>query len=199
MITLNALMTYNDASVMNQGVVFTIYDAQKSVIAVRTARTDSNGLATAQFRLPWPNTAQPESVFGNWAVAASVNLSDALLNDTVQFTYNYIVTISTLQTPVIVHRSDNVVLNITLNSINNLPLTTTVTITVYDSQMVPIGTYTIPNVSQNPGNTLVTKTFNIPQWAFLGQATVYINVLTSTPDNGGLPCCPEATSKFSIQ
>ncbi|MCW3983832.1 MAG: cohesin domain-containing protein [Candidatus Bathyarchaeota archaeon] len=199
LINLSALVTYRNASVMNQDVVFTVYDGQKSIVAVRSARTGSDGLATAQFRLPWPNTSTPQSVFGNWSISATVNLADSILNDTVAFTYNYIITSKNIQPPATVHRSENATINITISSINNLPLSSTVVVTIYDSQKVPIGSYLISKTVQASGVTIFAQTITIPTWAYLGQATIYLNILTDTVENGGLPYCPEATSNFTIQ
>jgi hypothetical protein len=200
LIHMYAKVTYHNSSIANKDVVFTVYSANASMIVVRVGRTNSTGIASADFRLPWPDTANPESVFGVWSTVASVDLSENSLNDSVSFNYNYIVSAKTIQVPsAAVHRLDNVPINITLNSINDLPLTSTVIVTVYDSQKIPIGCYTTPNVRQNQGNTTITVTINIPSWAYLGQATVYVNVLTDSVDHGGKPYGKEQSAVFQIQ
>ena len=198
-INMYAFVTYHNASIVNEDVVFTIYSSNGSVAAVRGARTDSIGIANAQFRLPWPDTNTPESVFGNWKIIGAVNFPSTSLNDTVGFSYNYIITPVTIQAPATAHKGTTVPINVTLYSINNQPLPSTIALTIFDSQKVPVGYNTLSIPTTSPGNSTFTETISIPTWAFLGQATIYVNVLTNSADNGGLPYSREATAAFQIQ
>ncbi len=189
------LVTYRNSSVPNTDVVFTIYDAKASAIAVRVARTNSTGFAHTEFRLPWPETS-PESTFGIWSVGASVDILELTCNDWVSFNYNYAVAIETVQAPPVVYKQIDTLLNITLNGISATSIL--VAVTIYDAQMVPVCCFTIPYM-QAQGNATITVKINVPSWAFVGQATMYVNVLSGSPDNGGVPYTYEHLSNFQVQ
>jgi hypothetical protein len=199
LIKIYASVTYRNSPVLNKDVTFSICNSKGDQIAVRVGRTDSSGNATAEFRLPWSDTTTPESVFGTWSILATVDLSESTLNDTVPFNYNYIVTANGIQVPAVVQKLDNVKINVTVDSLSDTPLWTSLSLTVYDEQRVPIACYTVTNTNQAKGSSPVTATITIPSWAFPGQATVYVNILTNTLDNGGVPYNREKTANFQIE
>jgi hypothetical protein len=86
---------------------------------------------------------------------------------------------------------------VALSNLEGYSSPVTVTITVYDSDDVPI--YACLNTVENPSTTTSTSTtFTIPTWAFVGKATVYVNILTNNPLDGGVPICPQLTANFQI-
>jgi hypothetical protein len=62
--------------------------------AILYARTNTNGIAEVDFRLPWPcptNTSTPEQWFGVWTVVGTVDIDCVIVNDTLWFHYDYLV------------------------------------------------------------------------------------------------------------
>jgi len=78
-----------------------------------------------------------------------------------------------------------------------ITLGSTVAITIYDQNEVPIGS-SLSTVSNAASGASVSETFTIPMWAYVGEATVYVNILTGNPTSGGVPLCPERTANFLI-
>ncbi len=73
------------------------------------------------------------------------------------------------------------------------------TFTVMDSQQCPIlfKTYLCPVVES--GRYIVSLYLGlIPRYAALGNATLYSNVLTGSPSQGGRPICPQDQRRFAI-
>ena len=189
-----ANVTYNGAPVANVNVAFTVFSPNGTIIAIRSAFTNSTGYATIEYQTPWldNNTAD----FGIWSILGSVEVSSVYLTDTTYYEYNYVVTTNGITLPASVSRLSPITINVTLGNTNNAPASAIVAITVYDQAEVPINTY-ITNLS-SVKNNLVSDTFTIPSWAFVGTATVYVNILTASPTAGGVPCCPEQTATFQI-
>lgn len=112
------------------------------------------------------------------------------------FTFNYNVFISSIQVPASVTRSQSMSMKVTVQSITNLQ--GVLTVTICDSQQVPLVFY-MTNVTPTTGVAdTVTMSFTIPSWAFVGTATVYVNVLTASPTDGGVALCPQQTANFQI-
>ena len=196
LIQLYANVTYNGAPVADKEVTFTVLDPTGNVIAVNTALTNATGFAYQQYRTPWTgSTGNPD--FGKWTVLAYVEISQVVVNDTVSFDYNYLVTTNGITLPASVERGSPITINVTLQSTDNSILNPTVTITIYDQNQVPVDNYitTVNNITLNDS---VVATVTIPTWAFVGQATVYVNVLTANPTACGTPYSPEQIATFQI-
>lgn len=193
-----ALIKFDGVPVENQDVAFELASPNGTVTAVRVVRTNSSGHAYTDFRLPWPGP-NPSDVFGTWTITASVDIFQYSVVDDVHFTYDYFVTTEFIEMPAYSERSKTIPINVTINTKAELLEWTTVTITVYDVVEVPIGFFTIENIDQEKGETIITASVFIPDWAFVGQATVYVNVLTDFPGDGGVPYCEEMSTTFLIQ
>ncbi len=198
LVKVSAQVKYRGVGLANKDVAFAIKNPKGEAIGIRVIRTNATGFANVEFRPPWSDT-NPESIFGIWLVTASVDVPQRVINDTVSFNFNYIITTKGIQLPASVQRSNNLPINVTINSINDTPLWSTLAITIYDEANVPIGFVTVENTNQIKGNITLSKTISIPTWAFPGQATAYIDILTNLPDKGGIPYCQETTVKFNIQ
>jgi len=73
-------------------------------------------------------------------------------------------------------------------------------ISVYDADTIPFGAWYPYSGSIDPGKT-VTVVFmadKIPSSAKLGEATIYANIYSDFPKNGGIPYCPEKSATFTI-
>ena len=200
LVQMYALVSYNQAPVANQEVSFSVENSNGSIIDVRVAETNSTGYAYSDYRLPWPNTANPQIEFGNWSITATTCLSDVSINGTVYFTYNYVVSVvntNGIQLPSIAERGTTVNVNVTIQNIANQPTWSTVSVTIYDAVNTPIGNFLASN-NETTGTSTIKASIIIPSWAFIGNATVYVDVLTNTPSQSGVPYCPERTAYFLI-
>jgi hypothetical protein len=204
LVSIYAKVTYNGAPVVGKSVAFEIRNAQNQSIAYVTGVTDTNGIATAEFRLPWPDT-NPESVFGNWAIVATVDVSQVMVSDTVALQFDYIIRIVSIQTLTTSNapassfaRGTQMKINVTLSNIRTVAVTTTLTMTIYDNCNVPVAAFFVDITVPAQGQTAIAGTLNIPTYAFVGTATAYVNALTQLPSLGGVPYCPEGTRQFLI-
>lgn len=194
MVYMYALVTYGGAPVVNLPVTFVVQDPNSVVISVTSSATNSTGYATAQYRTPWPSSGSPD--FGNWSVTASVDVSQVVVSKTVSFEYNYLVTNNGITLPASVDRGSPITVTVNLGTTDQIALNSVLTITIYDQNQVPVVTYMKTLSSTNQAT--VSATMTIPTWAFVGTATVYVNVLTNSPTDGGVPYLPEQTATFQI-
>jgi hypothetical protein len=192
------LVTYNNSSVANIEVSFNVQYPNGTLFTLETAATNSTGYANSDFRLPWLDNSDPESLFGNWSITAYAEVAQTLVNDTTTFVYNYIVDTNGIQLPVSIERQTTASINVTIQNMVDSPVWSTVEVTIYDETNVPIGSYLAYNNNATTGNTTVLVPITIPSWAVVGQATVYVDVLTNLPNASATPYCPEKVANFQI-
>ncbi len=206
LVTIYANVTYNDVAVVGKDVSFQIIDNQGNVIAYRTARTDDDGVATIEYRLPWLDYGSPEALFGNWTITAAVDISELVVEDICEFTFNYIIEI--IDTELIdilnnqtssVTRTDFLNLNATVSNIRDIAVDTIVTISIFDECEVPIGCATVHISIPERSTQELSLGINVPSWAFVGQAIVYFETFNEIPQLGGMPYSPETQKLFMIQ
>lgn len=198
LIDAQALVTYNNASVANVDVSFNVMYQNGTAFATKTSASNSNGYASAQFRLPWLDNDYPESTFGNWTISASASVSQDVAIDVVTFSYNYLVNIDSVQVPDTVQKLSTLPIEITTDNIASSQTMSTVVITIFDETQTPIACEIAHNSDISTGDTLISSSVSIPASASVGQATVHIVVLTDTPDDSGTPYCPEEVVSFQI-
>jgi hypothetical protein len=195
LVTMYALVTFQGAPIVDKQVAFAVLFPNGTVCSLTTASTNGTGYATWSFRLPWPSS-NPQSLFGTWSIVASVDVCQVVITGTVTFTFNYSIVISSIQVLASVQRSESMSVKVTLQSTANIQ--GVLSATICDSQQVPIAFSTTKiDVTAGVADT-VTMSFTIPSWAFVGTATVYVNVLTALPTNGGVALCPQETANFQI-
>jgi hypothetical protein len=199
-------------------VTFNIND-NGALIDSRTATTDSTGIATVAYGLPWSNT-NPTSAFGIMNITSTVSVAGVSLNDSCAFMYNYVLNTTSLtitnndghSSPLngpyfSRYTGPSVSATVTVRNIN---WTTTssfyLVATIYDNNSVPIAYVSLPETI-NPAQTgnpysvnsqTYTISLKIPSYAFVGPATLYVNIYTNSPTNLGIPFCPEASTPLSI-
>jgi len=189
-------VTFGGAPVVNKNVIFTVLNPSGAVIAVRTSLTNSSGFGYFEYRTPWLDNGTTS--FGIWSIIATVEISQVVVTDTVSFDYNYLVTINNnITVPASVHRGSPITVNVPIIDTDNTALSITTTLTIYDTNSVPVATY-ISNPMSITSSTTISATLTIPSWAFVGTATVYVNVLTNSPTSNGIPYCPERSATFQI-
>ena len=195
LVQLCAYVAYNGGFEANENVAFTVISPNDTVIAVRTALTNSTGYASVNYVTPNIGSSN----FGIWTVVASVEVNQVIVTDKVTFEYNYLVNVidNGITLPASAARGSTITISVSIQNLQNISLTSTLTITIYDQNDVPIYTSITNNINAADGAT-VKVTFTIPTYAFVGEATVYVNILTANPTSGGVPLCPETTANFQI-
>jgi hypothetical protein len=204
-VILYANVTYNNVPVVGKEVAFEIRDASDNLIAVRTGISNSEGLATAEYRLPWPDV-NPEGTFGTWSIVATVDISQVVVDDTVSFTFNYLLkttavaTLTNTNMPASSFSRDGPTMkvNVTVRNIANTPMTGKVCVTIYDEAHVPVAVAEVDLTVPAGISAATAQTIDLPHYSFVGQATAYVNILTQLPSLGGVPYCPEASQGFTI-
>jgi hypothetical protein len=204
LVLIHALVTYNDAPVVGKDVVFEILNKNGNSVDSRVARTDEDGIATIEFRLPWPDV-NPENLFGNWTIDANVDVSQQTVSDACAFQFGYIINIESIATfnmdgspSSVFARGNDIVINVTLTNIRRIFVETAVTFTLYDVSHVPVGVFAIGLSIPAQSVTWTTATIRIPTWTFVGLATCNGNAFTRQPSNNGVAYCPEKIANFSI-
>jgi len=98
-------------------------------------------------------------------------------------------------------RGETPFFNVSVRNDGNTSVSLTITINVYDKNMVQIDKFGAAAVqmplAQGTGYAILS-TFTIPEWAAIGNGTAYANVLTNWPRDGGVPYCPEKNKTFQI-
>jgi uncharacterized repeat protein (TIGR02543 family) len=201
LVIIYGLVTYNDAPVVGKDVVFEIFSSDGSQVYYRSARTDDEGIATIEFRLPWLDV-NPEILMGNWTIIGNVDVSEVVVSDTCPFYFGYVVTIDSVETfdnnnvsSNNFAREHNLYANVTVNNIRRTAMPTIITLTVYDPSSVPIAVAYIDTSISAEGTITVTASLTIPKWAFVGLGKIFVNVYESS---SGLPYCPEVDTNIMI-
>ena len=195
LVTMYTLVTYDGAPVVGKEVAFAVLYPNGTINSIATVSTNETGYATWAFRLPWPSS-DPQSLFGTWSIVASVDISQVVVTGTVTFTFNYLVNVNGIQLPASVQRSQPMSIKITVQSL--VAIQAVVSVTICDSQQVPVAFATTNIAFTSGGSVTVTLDFTIPSYAFVGTATVYVNVLTNLPTDGGVALCPQQKTTFQI-
>jgi PKD repeat protein len=196
-IMLYAKVTYNEEPVESKLVAFEVRDADDNCVTYRTQATDGLGIATISFRIP----SMP--AFGDWIAIAVVDVAGTTVADTMPFKVGWIIEIiSVTPTGAPYNKGNNMFFELEITNIGKTTKTPTITIVVYDECSVPIGqviitTWDIPGETTTPFATTVA--IPVPQWAFVGMATVYANAFTALPMSQGVPYCPEQSNTFLIE
>jgi hypothetical protein len=208
-----------------QQVVLTLTYANGNSYSIPAASTNTNGLITTSFRLEWANP-DPAVNFGVAKISATAVMAETTLNDTLNFQYNYILRVTDVEiTNSNGHSSPTngpyfsrydgpaVQVKVTVKNYHWSLSSSDVTNfylsgTIYDNNNVPVAYQLLPEAinpvvseSLNPDgsySTIFTLTLNIPSYAFVGQANLYVNIFTDNPTNLGAPFCPETSAKLMI-
>lgn len=199
-VTVYAKVTYNDDPVQNKPVAFEVKDETGTAVLYRTAFTNSEGIATIDFRLIWECTKVFGAKFEVWEIFASVSVSEIVAMDVCKFRYGWLVQIDEIIAPSSATKCTLVPIVVDLNNICYTDQTVFVAVVIYDDCGVPIGFATLPDWTVFANDGLTTEmTIHIPKWAYLGTGTIYANVFTGPPQLGGVPMCPEAEALIILQ
>ncbi|MGB9756486.1 MAG: CARDB domain-containing protein [Candidatus Bathyarchaeales archaeon] len=205
-VILYAFVTYNEMPVQNLLVAFYVQTPNGTSFSF-SEKTNSSGIATINFTIPWPCTNGENEVFGEWHVLADTVIGDELFQDSLTFKVSWLVELISVRTidENLTYRTNfgingDVGLEITLKSIAMVTKTATIAIVIQDELDVPISFCEIYDFKVQPNEKLVflyCKLY-IPKWAHVGKATVYVSALTTTPNASGVPYCPSVSTSFYI-
>jgi hypothetical protein len=202
-VDLYAYVSYNGAPVVDKTVTFAISgpDVPGGTVYV-TAQSDQSGLAIAQYRLPWQDS-DPTNYFGEMTVSGSVDVAQVILTDTCNFYYGYQLDLNSV---VITNGGTYNRYGMTGPDSNNMvDATVSVTNTMWFSQQFWISAVIYDNNNVAVAQCLVEETapaatatpntwansytqgysisLTIPTWAYVGTATLYVNIFNSTSAN----------------
>jgi len=210
-VELYANVTYNDWPVQNKPVSFEVREPHGIVMTVLTGITDANGIAHVSFRMDWP-CVNPEDLFGLWTVTATVDIACIVVNDTLQFHYDYLVhwwkvtTDKEQNTPPNEYKHcEYVYTTITFGSYAMQNYWVLITETIHDELNYPIWTGTTWGWVQIGGavwcqykNYTITLVKHVDKNVAAGDATIHVSALTTLPSLGGAALCPEITKRITI-
>lgn len=196
-VILYANVTYNYWPVQHKIVAYEIIDSEEKVWDKMTAITDEYGVAEVRFRMPWP-CDDPESLFGAWSVIATVDIACIVINDTLQFHYDYLTNIFKVTTDIECAHGDTVTIDIDLTSHAMQTYTVLVTVAIRDELGYTVGFASVEILIGGaqfctPKEYEVRITIDIPKYAAAGLATVHVNCFDKEPSEGGVALCPEYT------
>ncbi len=189
-----ALVISQNVSVANQDVSFSLQNPNGTMIAIGNGLTNQTGIATVRYRLPAPDPNATEITFGTWNITASLNLSQSTLTNATSFTFNYLSNIESIKMPATVNIGQALPIELTVdNGLFSAP-SSELDITIFDQANVPIGSFTYINSQQMQNFTVIDITISIPQYAFPGQASACMCLLTAK----GTALAPETVVHFQI-
>jgi len=190
-------LTYKGWPLQNKEVSFEIIDNHGHTWGKFVDLTDSNGVASISFRMPWV-CDDPERYLGVWTVVATARVGDKVVTDTMTFHYDYMVHIWKVVTDKYEYAHEEyikVTVDYGTHAQQYYPALFTVTVT--DELGVPIGidARTSFQVGGAPyceyKNGTFTVSIFIPKFAFAGYAYIHVCCFDKEPAEGGFAWCPE--------
>ena len=211
-VELYANVTYNLWPEQNKIVAFEIHNPAGEIVDIITAISDEFGVAHTSYRIPWPcfNTS---ALFGIWTVIATVDIACVVVNDTMEFHFDYMVgqwwKVTTDKTdykhstdliPVFVH----VTVDYGTYAVQHYPVLFTAV--MHDELNYPVSKEFKSTVLGDLDMQLWcqydngTVTFDLPifKYAHAGVATIRINALSDFPWFAGSAWCPETSITVNI-
>jgi hypothetical protein len=202
-VLLCANVTYNFWPEQQKDVAFEIKDPHMNVWGVWYGRTNEDGVACVSVRLPWP-CDDPEYYFGVWHVYATVDVACIVVNDTLDFHYDYLVRIFEVTADKEAYKHcEYINLEICYGTHAMQYYNITFTMTATDETGVPFG---FDYLMQTIGGAVFCQyamgclnlTVHIPKFARAGLAVIYIGALSDFPQNGGSAETPVYTIEVGI-
>jgi len=193
---LNANITYNYWPVQHKLVSFEIQKPDMTTYTKLFAFSDTVGVASVGFRMPWP-CEDPESLFGVWHITATVQLADVTINDTMAYHYDYKVHIWKVTTDKYEYNHDEcVTVTFEYGSHAQQYYSTLFFVRIVDELGVTVGTAIVQTqvggtVFCQYKNGTATVTICLPKWAYAGIGRVYVDAFSAEPAEGGVALGPE--------
>jgi hypothetical protein len=196
-VCLHANVTYNFWPVQNKIVAFEV-EGPNEFLFKGTAITDEVGHAVLTFRMPW-QCFDAELYFGVYTVTATVDVACIVINDTMQFHYDYLINIFKVTTDKFYYgHCEDVVITVDYQSHAQQYYPAEFWVYISDELNQPIG-YAVQTIQvggaifcqAKPGRLVFI--IHVPKWAFSGYAKIHVNCFNMNPTEGGFAWCPEYT------
>ena len=181
-VILYILATYNDGPIANKKSSFVITgpaNPYQNITIIGVNMTNSSGMASFSFRVPWPAEHAEETVFGMWHATGTVDIAEVPTTDYMDFRVGWIVRIKSITTlndhfnpQTSFLRRSTVVFNLTVESIACVPKSGTIVINVEDSMNYPIMFMELDGLTFPVGESYFQASLVIPDGAALGEAFV---------------------------
>jgi len=140
-----------------------------------------------------------EGLFGVWNITATVDISEVVVTDHVEFRFGYLLNImDMIVTGSPLHKLETMTIEVQIANIMFSSKDGYVTVVACDEAGVPIGLYCDWFTADPDTTTSFFATITIPSWAFVGNGIIYGNIFTEHPIYGGVPLCPEHTAGFIL-
>lgn len=208
-VILYALVTYNEEPVEYMLVSFEVIPPNPidGFPLHRSSFTNASGIASLNFTIPWPGEHPEEIVFGTWFAAATVEVIDEKVVDTLTFKVGWIVEIVSISTidgnlnpKIRFPKATCVGTKLHIRNIAMLPKTATIVVTAFDALNASFDSVVFNDLVLEPGDTYILKYcfLNISEQAAVGNAVVKASAYTALPSMGGTSYCPEVSANFII-
>jgi len=208
LVTLTALVTYNDAPIANKDVAFQVEGPRNPIYNFTipgSNRTNDSGIATFSFRLPWPDIKPELQVLGTWSAVATVDIAGQVVKDTTSFQVLWIIELVKIETLNVrlepqsaFLRTETVLFNLTVINHASVKQTATIAVHVQDAASQPIMSIMLTNRTIQPGQNIIQASAQIPVYARIGLAKAVAVAFTAPPETGGVPYCPPISTTFQI-
>jgi hypothetical protein len=206
-VVLYALVTYNDIPVSDLLVAFYFALPNNNSFSL-TSPTNSSGIAKVNFTILMPPiNVTEDDVFGQWTALANTFFEEQVFQDTLAFEVDWIVKLISVRTidENLTYRTNfglggDVGLEVSLRSVAMALTNATITAAIFDELDIPVSSHEIRDFRVQPNGKLIFLYFKlcIPQWAFVGNATVFMSAFTAPASEGGVPYCPGLSTSFLI-
>ncbi|NWG10795.1 hypothetical protein HXY33_03465 [Candidatus Bathyarchaeota archaeon] len=200
-----ALVTYNEWPVQQKPVSFEVRAPDGTIMTILTGVTNETGVAHVSFRMNWP-CENPEDLFGVWTVVATVDIACIVVNDTLQFHYDYLVhfTKVTTEFPEYGHCAYmNIIVEFTSHAQQEYWVI--IAVTLHDELNYPVITGTVYANVTIGGAVFCTPeeydadfTIHVDKSVAAGTAIIHVSALTNFPFDLGTALCPEITTEVNI-
>jgi hypothetical protein len=205
-VILYASIKYNGSPMQSLLVTFYVQCPDNSSFSF-VAATNGSGIASVNFTIPQKCPPQDGEVFGEWFALANVFIADRILQDTLTFKVDYIVKLISVRT--IDENLDNrsyfgkggdVGLEIALKNTAMVEKSATLAVVIHDELNVPVGFLEITPFEVQPNEKLIFLycKLEIPKYAVVGKATIFVSALTTPSEESGVPYCPSISTEFFI-
>jgi hypothetical protein len=201
-----ANVTYADWPEQNKDVAFQVLDPHGQTWGIFVNRTNDVGVTCVRVRLPWP-CDDPEYYFGVWTVIATVDVACIVVNDTMEFKYDYKIRVwdVTLDKAEYKHCED---INVTISfgSYATQQYNITIAVTAVDASGVPFDfAYAVVTIGHGDhqmwctyANGTVNILVHVEKFARPPVGTVYVVAMSDLPLNGGGAETPVYEVTFTI-
>jgi hypothetical protein len=197
-----ANVTYGGWPEQNKDVAFQVI-APNGTMGIWYGRTNEVGVACVDIRLPWP-CDNPEDIFGEWCIIATVDVACVVVNDTVCFKYDYRVHITDVALDKAEYKHcEDILITVWWLTRSMQEFNITFTVTAVDASGVPFGfdyvTVTIGGAQYcSYVDGTVELTVHVEKWARPPIGTIYVGALSGFPQDGGSAETPVYSAVFTI-